>query len=303
MNSAPPTKHHFIPAFFLRRWENVATGKLTQFSNPYKRKISIKSVSAESTGFEYGLYEIKDFRPNNAQQVEENFFKPLDTFACQSLEMLETHGHNAPWDTKTRSAWSRFILSLLLRCPEDIAIFRQWWREEFSVTDAEAEARYLASYKPGDPKTFSEYLAAQPLAVKERSQFEIFIDLIDNGNIGLILNQFHWHVLQTPSHVPTLLTSDRPVIFTHLGDEDAHIVLPIGPRLIWIAARDPGFFVRLRSNSPLEVVKEVNRQVVEGAKRYVWGIDEKQLRFIENRFGRSPQPRILETITRINKTK
>ena len=163
MSANPPTKHHFIPAFYLRRWENNATGKLTEYSNPFKRKIAVKPVTAEHTGYEERLYELKGYEAKLAQQVEDTFFKPVDTWASASLDLLEAHGHYAPWDNQSRSAWSRFILSLLLRCPEDIAMFREWWHEDFSATDAEAEARYQEVRGSGDPETFSDYLAGQPL--------------------------------------------------------------------------------------------------------------------------------------------
>ncbi|MCT7376327.1 DUF4238 domain-containing protein [Chelativorans salis] len=292
----PPTKHHFIPAFYLRRWENNTTGKLTEYSNPYQRKIAVKPVTAERTGYEERLYELKGYEPTLAQQVEETFFKPVDTWASNSLDMLEAHGHYAPWDNQSRSAWSRFILSLLLRCPEDIAMFREWWHEDFSATDAEAEARYQAVREPSDPETFSEYLAGQPLAKKERHQFDVFYTLVDHENVGSTLNGMHWRVLQTVPHAPTLLTSDRPVIRTPLGAKDAHVVLPIGPRQIWIGGSDADFLEQVRLADPVRLVKEVNRQVVEGAKWYVWGADASHLRFVENRFGRNPQPRLMESV-------
>ncbi|GLQ37852.1 hypothetical protein GCM10007908_14720 [Rhizobium albus] len=292
----PPTKHHFIPAFYLRSWERDTTAKLTEYSNHHNRKIAVKEVTAEATGYETRLYELKGYEPKLAQQVEETFFKQLDLWASQSLQMLKAQGHNAPWDGHSRSAWSRFILSLLTRCPEDIMMFREWWHEDFSKTDAVAELRYQAVRKLGDPETFSEYLASQPLAEKERHQFEVLYTLIDHESVGLTLNRMHWRVLETAPHAPSLLTSDRPVIRTLLAEKHAHVVLPIGPRSIWIGARDANFLEQTRLVDPVQLVKEINRQVVEGAKRYVWGADASHRRFVENRFGRNPQPRVIENV-------
>lgn len=74
------------------------------------------------------------------------------------------------------------------------------------------------------------------------------------------------------------------------------MVLPIGPRLIWIGGSNADFIEQVRLADPVRLVKEVNRQIVEGAKRYVWGADARQLRFVENRFGRNPQPRVMESV-------
>lgn len=296
MPANPPTKHHYIPAFYLRRWEDNTTGKLIEYSNPYQHKIAVKPVTAERTGHQERLYELKGYEPELAQQVEETFFKPVDTEASDALNMLEAQGTYAPWDTDSRSAWSRFILSLLIRCPEDIVMFREWWHEDFSATDADAEKRYQAMRKPRDPETFSEYLAGRPLAEKERYQFNVFYRLVDHESVGSTLNGMHWRVHQIAPHAPTLLTSDRPVIRTLLGDKDAHVVLPIGPRLIWIGGSDADFLEKFRLADPVRLVKEINRQVVEGAKRYVWGTNARHLRFVENRFGRNPQPRVMEGV-------
>ena len=290
----PPTKHHYIPAFYLRRW--AVDGKVTEFSKPYKDVIA-KPISPERTGFEERLYELKGYEPDLAQQVEEQFFKPVDTWASDSLDLLERHGHHAPWDGHSRSAWTRFILSLLLRTPEDIAIFREWWHEDWSQTDDELEANYRAKREPTDPETFSEYLARQPIAEIERHQFDIFYSLVDHASVGGKINEMHWRVLRSPDSAPTYLTSDRPVIRTNgLAQKGGHLALPIGPRLLFIASHDTELLENVRKADQVGLVKECNRQVVESASRFVYGIDDQQFRFIENRFGKTPQPRLMQGI-------
>jgi hypothetical protein len=296
MNVAkPPTKHHYIPAFYLKRWAG-ADGKVTEFTKPY-RDIIIKLIMPERTGYQEGLYELKGYEPERAQQVEEKFFKLIDTWASNALDMLERHGHNAPWDTDSRSAWSRFILSLLLRCPEDIALFRELWHADFVRTDEAGEAMYRAARKDGDPETFAEFLEGQPLSAKERRQYETLFSLIDNANVGREVNNMHWRVLQTPAEAPPLLTSDRPVIRTHnIKGPKGHIGLPIGPRLLFIASPDADLLKQVLNVDQVKLAKEINRQVVEGATRFVYGVDDKQLRFVQNRFGKTPQPRVLESL-------
>ncbi|WP_018239457.1 DUF4238 domain-containing protein [Ensifer sp. BR816] len=297
MNLAnPPTKHHYIPAFYLRRWRDPGDGKVTEFTKPYKA-IAVKRVTPEGTGYEERLYELRGYEPLLAQQVEERFFKPVDTWASNSLDLIERHGHQAPWTSHSRPAWTRFILSLLLRCPEDIEVFREWWHEDFSRTDEESEARYQSARGSDDPKTFSEYLAGQSLAKKERHQFEIFYSLVDDASVGGKINNMHWRILQTPARAPMLLTSDRPIIRTDsLAGAGGHIALPIGPRLLFIGSHDTNFLKSILKADQVALVKECNRQVVESAARFVYGLDESQRRFVENRFGKSPQPRLMESI-------
>lgn len=302
MKSAnPPTKHHYIPAFYLKRWK--IGGKVTEFTRP-RKTIVPKQVSAAATGFQDRLYELKGYEcePEQAQQVEENFFKPVDTLAHNALVLLEKHGHYANWNADSRSAWSRFIFSLLLRTPEDIHMLREWWHDDFSRTDEDAEARYRAIRNDGDPETFTKFLESQPLAAKERYQYKILFSLIDNANIVGEMNNMHWRLLQTPTQ-PTLLTSDRPILRTsNIKKSQGHVALPIGSRLLFIASPDAQFLQQVLRTDPVSLVKEVNRQVVEGATRFVYGIDESQLRFIENRFGKAPQPRFMEDLIAMRNT-
>lgn len=290
----PPTKHHYIPAFYLSRW---ADPKVTEFAKVHGGKIVPKAKMPERTGYQERLYEMKGFAPELAQQFEEKYFKPIDTKAADALELLYRHGHNAPWNDETRTAWTRFILSLLLRCPEDIAAFREWWHEDFGRTDGDAEARYQAKRSPGDPATFSEFLVGQSLAVKEKYMIETLNSLLEHDSVGAYINNLQWRVLETPASAPRLLTSDRPVIRSHnLKGDNGHIGLPIGPRLLFVASHDTRFLNGLLRSDHTALVKECNRQVVEGAVRFIWSGDERQDRFIRNRFGKAPQPRLIEQI-------
>ena len=251
----------------------------------------------ERTGYQERLYELKGYEAGLAQQVEEKFFRPIDTWASDALAMLERNGHNARWSSDSRSAWTRFILSLLLRCPEDIALFRERWHADFGRTDDAAETRYRAARVDGDPETFAEFLEGQPPSVKERHQFEVLFSLIDHAKIGSEINDMHWRVLQTPAEAPTLLTSDRPILRTsNIQGPQGHIALPIGPRRLFISSPSADFLKQVLKADQIGLAKEVNRQIVEGATRFVYGIDDKQFRFVQNRFGKAPKPRPMESL-------
>lgn len=291
----PPIKHHYIPAFYLKRWSEE--GKLVEFSRVYGGKIVSKSKAPEATGYEERLYELKGFDADSAQQIELKYFKPIDTLASAALEMLGKPHNEVKWTTESRSAWTRFLLSLLLRCPEDISCFREWWHEDFDRTDLDGERRYLKSRRDGDPGTFSEYLSSQPLAVKEAYLFEVFSSLVEHEVIGEHINNMHWDIIETSLSEPKFLTSDRPVIRSNnLKDDAGHISLPIGPRSLFVASHNIQFLKSLRRTDKISLVKECNRQVVEGAVRFVYASDESQTKFIQNRFGKSPQPRTMDQI-------
>lgn len=230
-------------------------------------------------------------------QVEQRFFQIVDDTAAKALDQLKLRGHYGEWSDDRRSGWSRFMLSLMLRCPEDVEAFREWRHSDFLHTDEAMEERYAEQRLPEDAVTFAAYLAEQPLAEVERHQFDIFISTIDHVNVGGEMNQMHWRVLEARAQAPSDLTSDRPIIRTsNISGEEGHVAQPIGPRLLFIASPHPDFLDRVLRADAIGLVKEVNRQVVEGAQRFVSGSDESQARFIQNRFGRNRQPRFMDNI-------
>lgn len=126
------------------------------------------------------------------------YFKPVDTMAADALGMLYKQGHEAAWTAKSRAAWTRFMLSLLLRCPEDMKAVRDWWHDDFDRPSPEAERRYQRSRKPGDPDTFSQFLGTRPLSVKEAYMFKTLNTLLEHETVGTNINEMHWRVLETP---------------------------------------------------------------------------------------------------------
>ena len=281
-------------SIYLRKWR-AQDGKITEYTKPHTELVA-KRVKAESTGFAERLYELQENEPAIAQQVEEKFFKPIDTWASASLDLLERSGNNAKWDDHHRSAWSRFIISLLLRCPEDISLFRDAWNAEFIKTDNKSENSYIKKRETDDPKTLSEFLNKLSRSTKERNIFHVLNTLIDNERIGKTINDMIWHVIDLSERAHKLLTSDRTVIRTNLIEENAHIVLPISPRRLFIACNDEGFLRKIVAVDHDKLVRECNRQTVESAVRFVYGIDDFQQKFIANRFGKTKQVRIIEQI-------
>lgn len=298
----PSVKHHYIPAFYLKRWTS-SNRKLVEFSRP-QHGLIIKNTTPENTGFERRLYEMRGFSPELAQQVEEKFFKPVDTKASEALELLEKFGHTAQWTDESRSAWSRFMISLLLRCPEDIQTFREWWYEDFTSTNDELEEQYRIARNNSHPLTFSEFLEQQPVSVKERYQFEILNSLIDHKGVVSDFNNMHWRVLKITESAPRLLTSDRPVIRTNgLMNKGDHLVLPLSPNLLFIGSYDKDVFSGILRANQIKLAKLINQYIVESAVRFVYSSDELQKRFIHNRFGRTPQPRLIDSIVRMHRDK
>lgn len=292
MHDNKPKKHHYIPVFYLKRWAGT-DGRLCEFSRPYDHRVKPRMTHPAGTGYEENLYSMQGFEPSLAQQIEERFFKFTDSLAADALERLVTKGVEGEWPQELRSAWSRFIISLLLRTPPDIQALRAQWGHTFTNTDVESEEEYSKVREDGDPPTFSEYIAKMPIHLVERYLFETYLPIVDNERIGAVINQMQWAIAKTDDAKFEFLTSDRPVVRTGLNHQFAHIALPIGPSLLFAAVKNNETFKRFKAIPMNALVVDINTKVASQATRLAFGRSDRQLRFVGNRLGSDPSPVLL----------
>lgn len=296
--NSEPKKHHYIPVFYLRRWTRQ-DGTLVEFSRPHKNKIKPLSKAPQGTGYVNRLYEIQGVPAEQAQHLEQLFMSPVDSAAADSLKILERDENEQKWDSHTRSAWARFILSLLLRTPDDMRHLRQQIRLELFRTTATEEQKYIENRGLDDPPTFTEFIKQREAKATEKLFAQLTRSLIDHEGIGTRINNFLWFTRDTQNSDIELLTSDRPVLMsTLLSEPNAYIILPIGPRWLFVAVPDNYTASLLKQRPATQLVKEVNKQVVTHAVKYVYGANERQLPFIEKHFGKSQRSSLLERLAR-----
>ena len=78
------------------------------------------------------------------------------------------------------------------------------------------------------------------------------------------------------------------MLVTSLGAREAYIALPIGPQTLFVADHDGASSKRLAVLDPTSIVRNVNMAVVHQARQFVWGIDDGQKRFVQNRISKTP---------------
>jgi hypothetical protein len=114
--------------------------------------------------------------------------------------------------------------------------------------------------------------------------------------IGALLSM-HWNVGSVEGAKNVLLTSDKPVIMTNgFSRDDAHIALPISPTAFFIATRTTEMFRQIASRGRNDLVSTINNKVSEQAIDFVYALDDKQTRFIQNRLGRRVRSTPLDPI-------
>ena len=288
-------KHHYLPAFYLKRWADD-NSLLVQFSQPYGKTVPHRT-HPNGTGYITGLYSIKG-APNehDAQTFEEDFLKPLDSLASDALDKFEKQNFPGDLTVKQRSAWTRFIMSLLFRMPEDLTALCDYWAKIMANSTTQELNVYETQRMASDPPTLAEFLSETPEERKEAGLFRLLRKVIDGKRIGEIINNFHWSVLDLSEESAEFFTSDRPILRTSgLDAENSQLVLPIGPRKLFVAARSAEVLEGISRILPADIVNQVNERVVGAAKKFVYACTDDNIDYVRDRMGTLTDERIIES--------
>jgi hypothetical protein len=207
-----------------------------------------------------------------------------DDHAARALTVIEA----GPWkamDTTIRSGWTRFIMSLLHRNPEQIGRFLQIVSQYVAILKPQYEKLYHDKRDANHPPTFDEFWQNVLPDIVGRTWVNLIQTTIDSKFVGGHFNGLVWTVLNFQSSY-TFLTGDRPIIMTNgMNKTDSHLAIPIGPRKLFIAAHTPGWGDALKRDKPDSVVAFVNDKIVRQARRFCIGVDDTHLSFFAKRFG------------------
>jgi hypothetical protein len=279
-------KHHYIPIFYLNQWAG-SDGRLIEYCRRYQGIVP-RPTYPDGTGYVRGLYTIPDVPPDQAEVIETKLMSSVDNWASKALErMLQDGDSVGRLEEHEALGWCQFLYSLIVRNPEHLELIRQKLGELRPDVLEGLRGRYDQIRKAGDPETFEQYkenFARAPITVPPP---RVLPNLINSRRVVKAIASMKWatHTVRSAEH--SLLTSDRPVIVTNgLIKPDAHIVIPMSPRRLFIAAKEDEVLLRITSLSSDELVEIANNKVAEQASKYVYGVDDRQIRFVANRLGR-----------------
>lgn len=270
-----PLKHHYLPAFYLARWSLASTGLVYAYQRPHK-SVVVKGYHPAAVGFRPQLYTIES-RTDLAgrQAVESGFMSPLDDVAARALAYIDEH-NQAPEDAVLRSAWSRFILSLLFRSPERIT----WLREALRSRAAQSAKLKIYPVAPSSPEDWRNSGSVPEV------QAQLLCRLIDNPRVGEHLNNMRWVIGEFGSARHGLLTSDNPVITSNgLGGAEGFVLLPISTAKFFLAANTEAVIRSFVDQPSTALELALNDAVVRQAEGLVIGHTCGHLRFVQNRWG------------------
>jgi hypothetical protein len=288
--------HHYVPAFYLKRWSNKNDKKLIEFSRPMGRVVKPQRKHPNATGYEKKLYKYKIEGELATPCIEETWFKPMDDLASKALDLIEMSNGNIQIDPGMRTAWAKFIRSLGMRTPDDIAALKRNYEDAWRSLVPEDEMVYAEIRKAGDPQSAREYVDATNPAIIENSALDLIPRLNSDEPIIKLICNFHWFVLDVKASDHELLTSDKPIMRTALDIEKAYIMLPIGPRKAFWAVNSRHFAEEIQSRVRRDWVERINRHVLEQATKYAFGRTDAPLRFVDRYLSIESTPSIFDAM-------
>jgi hypothetical protein len=154
----------------------------------------------------------------------------------------------------------------------------------------EYKDNYESIRTPTDPETFEEFRTQYLANPLNTSASNVLPYLLNSQRVILEIGMMRFFTIDIRNAKHTLLTSDRPIIMTNgIEKPDSHIVIPLSPRRLFGAVRSQQMFDAVGAMQPNELVIRVNNKVAEQARKYVYGTDDSQLRFVTNRLGKMVQ--------------
>lgn len=291
-----PNKHHFLPVFYLKQWAG-ADDRVCRYSKPYRNKVVPKRKHPAETGYINRLYAIEGLPQAEAVEFESAFLSPVDSRAAEALVIMRDEHGVGNFNSKQRTAWTRFLQSLMMRMPDDIRKLKRYFKDDWLAYILELQGLYDEFKSQDHPASFAEYMESTHPSVYEKGVFSILKRLIDHDEMTNLISSLHWSVLTFEASEYPLLTSDRPIIYTpHMQGRETHILVPISPTEVFLAVREPDYAQHIKRRSQSELGRILNQYVVEGADEFVYGIDDRQLRFVQNRMGKAEKLSLVDRL-------
>lgn len=295
-----PLRHHYSPEFYLSRWRGD-DGRICQFAKLPDGRVVPNRRYTKQTGFQDRLYEVEGLPPEDAQHIEANFMRRVDTLAADALRALETGDPRINRDSHLRSAWSRFILSLMLRDPESIQALKEGISLDWSLSMVELEPQYQAIRKPEDPQTLAGFMQ-QYESSTDGWAMETAPRLIDHSLLGGLLNNMRWFIREITSENGEFVTSDRPVFSTWtLTEPNAFLFLPIGPKKVFVAVNDVRTQSLVLSRDPADFVNSLNEMMFGRAVKFAYARDDSLLPVANALMGKRQRPTLFEQLAAMRK--
>ncbi len=262
-------------------------GTLVQYSRPWDR-VKAERKYPKEVGFVRGLYDLPGIVHGSRSYLEDEFFKPVDSVAAEATAYM-INNKTTVLSNRLRSGFARLLTSFYHRTPDRIQEFKIAAQEVMESIIEKSRTDPSGLYKPEALGTFSvpevEDLLRKDVA--ERAWGVGLRDVTDSVTTNGAIVNMGWMICELDDRSYPLLTSDKPLVMTNgFAQEDGHLSVALGPKRLFIATNNLKTYQNIISVGSKRLSKTFNDRVVSQAIKNVYGSDDTQVRFVENRLRR-----------------
>lgn len=274
-----PKNHHYVPASYLNNWGDENDAKKYKEVHCwgwredrliYSPKKSTKSICSE----EY-LYSRDANSPEEEQTIESKFFSELDDQMAKVLPVLISAGVSA-LDNFQRSVITEFILGTRLRHPILVNQLKTIGEEVLSESLPLLKESYLKEKQDGWPETVDELLKQKDPFFFQNFSIDLLPNVItgkNNDKYHQIIHNMEWATVDVSKSNWSLLTSDKPAMFTdNLESDKCIICVPLTPSKCFIANYSGKVIeahLKIAEKEPKTLVKMINTSIIRQAPKWV----------------------------------
>ncbi len=273
-----------MPKFYTKRWLG-SDRRLCEFARP-RSVVKAQRKFPKEVGFEPDLYAVDGTPPETRTLIEDKFLLRTDQLASDALDIFLATGKPDLPDA-LRIGWTRFLMSMVHRGPQQVAALKMKMAAGLAERLKEVERNYGSYRCPSDPLTFAEAKAKMNLSQDDRLWAILFQKVVDSEKVGNLLIKMRWSVLTITNPEHTFLTSDRPLLSSNgIEHKGSFVAIPISPTRLFLGVNTIETELKFQSMPPKLCIPRINDWTASRAERFVYGTDDRQLKFIENRLGR-----------------
>lgn len=261
-NMATSKNHHFVPQFYLRQWCGDDGNLIAWWRVP--GGLDSRQLAPAAVGYKPHLYSYsKDTVGRLRDEIEKVHFQRVDGEAPRVFQKILANKNLTETDVEV---WAEFILNMRVRTPENVEYMKNFWKR--TLRDLEVRRATLEN----EEKSFYQWVKTKEDSFPEDIALSQLPAIGGNERAMRDIKLFVWRTAAFEKSKRPLVCSDRPLIVTSgLHKEDCIVVLPVSPRLAFIAFRPGSNAERhLMSLNENELIKAINNAVVRAADKFVF---------------------------------
>ncbi len=155
---------------------------------------------------------------------------------------------------------------------------------------SEAPGRADLVKEIGGPEALEAFIANNREGMYQQFFAQSVARVCNSGRTGKVIAGMRHHLVSITGR-ERLVTSDRPLLRAYgLEQPEGLLILPLAPRLLWVATNGPSadeVLGAISGGGPR--APAINRLVLRQAYKYAYGVCENHLPDVELHFGKGPE--------------